>query len=411
MNVISNSYGQNINVLFIGNSYTYVNNLPQTVADIATSMGDTMTFDSSTPGGYTLNLHSTNITTLTKINSQPWDFVVLQEQSQLPSFDPSQVNTDVFPYARKLDSLILVNDSCTETFFYMTWGRQNGDASNCASYPPVCTYNGMQQRLRDSYVQMAIDNHASVSPVGVAWKRFRDTYPAISLYQPDESHPSVHGTYLAACVFYSSLFHKSSVGSSFITPGISASDAYSMQLIASSVVLDSMSTWQGNGDVPLASYNSIPSGSTLQFVNTSINSLNYYWNFGDGNFSTNINPMNTYTLDGEYVVTLIASNDCFSYSVSDTISVNSTSITDADKSRIILFPNPVRNEFEINFKDEKFEKINLMIYNSVGQLVFSKYYHDGSKIQEKILYPSGLYFISIWSDSRLILTQKVTVEQ
>jgi hypothetical protein len=131
--------GQTTNVLFIGNSYTFVNNLPQTLTDIALSKGDTLMYDISTPGGYTLNLHTTNATTLSKINSQAWDFVVLQEQSQLPSFSPVQVATDVFPFARHLDSLILVNDSCTETVFYMTWGRKNGDLSNCAVYPPVCT--------------------------------------------------------------------------------------------------------------------------------------------------------------------------------------------------------------------------------------------------------------------------------
>lgn len=413
LNVISNSFGQNINVLFIGNSYTYVNNLPQTVADIATSMGDTMTFDSNTPGGYTLNLHSTNVTTLAKINSQPWDFVVLQEQSQLPSFDPLQVNVDVFPYARKLDSLILVNDSCTETFFYMTWGRQNGDASNCASYPPVCTYNGMQQRLRDSYVQMSIDNHGSVSPVGAAWKRLRDTYPTINLYQPDESHPSVHGTYLAACVFYSSLFHKSAVGASFISPGISASDAYAIQSVASSTVLDSMAIWQGNGDVPVANFNFVSTGSTIQFLNSSLNATSYNWNFGDGNFSTNTNPMNTYSVDGQYTVTLTASNNCLSYSVVDTIMVNSTSIFDDGKNiSYEFFPNPVQNEFCISFKEKVFPAIHLKVYNAIGQLVLNKNYKDVYTVRERIGdLPAGLYSVVLYSDDQVVVTQKMLVEK
>jgi hypothetical protein len=83
----------------------------------------------------------------------------------------------------------------------MTWGRENGDQDNCANYTPLCTYDGMQQRLRESYVQMADDNNAIVVPVGMAWKYVRDNYPEIDLYQSDESHPSVEGTYLAACTF------------------------------------------------------------------------------------------------------------------------------------------------------------------------------------------------------------------
>ena len=64
-------------VLFVGNSYTFYNNLPQLVADIALSLGDTLIHDSSTPGGATFNAHSSNSQTLSKISQQQWDYVVL----------------------------------------------------------------------------------------------------------------------------------------------------------------------------------------------------------------------------------------------------------------------------------------------------------------------------------------------
>ena len=81
------------NVLFIGNSYTYVNNMPQMIADIATSLGDTVTHESSTPGGYTAQQHTTNSTTTGKISQGGWDYVSIQCQSQEPSFSPAQVNS------------------------------------------------------------------------------------------------------------------------------------------------------------------------------------------------------------------------------------------------------------------------------------------------------------------------------
>src|SRR4030095_16902448 len=130
-------HAQVTKVLFIGNSYTYVNDLPLLVHDLALANGDTIIVDSSAPGGSTLEMHCTNATTISKIYSQQWDYVILQEQSQLPSFQPSQVLTDVYPFAAQLDSMIHNNNPCTETVFYMTWGRKNGDASNCASYPPI----------------------------------------------------------------------------------------------------------------------------------------------------------------------------------------------------------------------------------------------------------------------------------
>jgi len=63
-------------VLFIGNSYTAVNNLPNTLLNLALSMGDTILVDNNTPGGFTFNQHSTNATTLAKIQSGNWDFVI-----------------------------------------------------------------------------------------------------------------------------------------------------------------------------------------------------------------------------------------------------------------------------------------------------------------------------------------------
>ena len=118
---------QNLNqqkkVLFLGNSYTSVNNLPEMTRVLALSASDTLIYDSNTPGGHTLEGHFGNVTSTGKIAQGTWDFVVLQEQSQRPSFPDEQVEVEVFPFARKLDSLINISNPCTETMFYMTWGK------------------------------------------------------------------------------------------------------------------------------------------------------------------------------------------------------------------------------------------------------------------------------------------------
>ena len=214
-------------VLFIGNSYTYVNDLPALLSNVAQSAGDSVIYDSNCIGGSTLQLHSTNSTTLQKIAQGNFDFVVLQEQSQLPSFPLSQVQTSVYPYAITLDSLINVANSCTETVFYMTWGRKNGDASNCPNWPPVCTYSGMDSLLRLRYMQMANNNNAIISPVGAVWRHIRNNYPNIELYNADESHPSLEGSYAAACTFYSILFRKNPSQISFIST-LDSTDASNM---------------------------------------------------------------------------------------------------------------------------------------------------------------------------------------
>ena len=98
---------QQTNVLFIGNSYTYVNDLPNTLRQLALSLGDTVDVASSAPGGFTFQMHSTYAPTLTAINSQQWNYVVMQEQSQIPSFPQAQVATDCYPYAAQLVDTML----------------------------------------------------------------------------------------------------------------------------------------------------------------------------------------------------------------------------------------------------------------------------------------------------------------
>lgn len=203
------AFSQEKRVLFIGNSYTAVNNLPNIFQEVVESTGDTVFCKQNSPGGYRFQDHVYNSTTNRLLREGNWGYVVLQEQSQLPSFPIQQVQQEVFPYARALDSLINhFNGPCVETVFYMTWGRKNGDQQNCPVWPPVCTYEGMDSLLNLRYMMMGYDNNAIVSPVGAVWKYIRTKHPEIELYSSDGSHPSPEGSYAAACTFYSTIFRK-----------------------------------------------------------------------------------------------------------------------------------------------------------------------------------------------------------
>jgi hypothetical protein len=312
-------------VLFVGNSYTAANNLPQMLSDLASSKGDSVVYASNVPGGYTFQLHSSDVITLGLIQSQPWDYVVLQEQSQRPSFPQSQVAVEVYPYARQLDSLIRLNNPCTETVFYMTWGRKYGDASNCAVWPPVCTYAGMQEQLRQSYLQMANDNAALVAPCGLAWQHSVGIDSSINLWVSDNSHPSVEGTYLNACVFYATLFRQTPVGASF-TAGLSSNVATHLQQVAHQTVFDSLTVWNIGDFDAKADFLMQPNGLTVQFLNTSQNATNALWDFGDGQSSTMLSPQHIYAQPGSYVVQLISGNACMQDTLSEPLALNSSGI-------------------------------------------------------------------------------------
>jgi hypothetical protein len=376
-------------VLFIGNSYTYYNNLPSLVSNIALSFGDTVNTESSTPGGASLFGHTNNSSTLSKINQQPWDYVVLQEQSQKPSLSPSFVSSNVYPYATQLVDAIYLNNSCTEPLFYMTWGRKNGDASNCTAYPPVCTYLGMQQRLRESYLEMGVTNSASVSPVGEAWKNFMEIDSITDLYTADESHPSIYGSYLAACTFYASLFRKSPIGSTFIPNPIDTTTANLIQNIASKTVLDSLSTW----NIFNANFTVDSSGNPFQCTNLSSNYDSLIWFFGDGNSSTDINPIHNYNSIGNFQIQLIiyTNEGCLSdtnyYSLNVPLSNN---LIEMKRYENYVYPNPTSNFVTINYPESS-EALIIEIYDFSGKLV--KTCHDN--YVDVSNFKRGLYFLKI----------------
>ena len=306
---VTTSAQDSVSVLFIGNSYTGVNQLPTIVNDIAVSLGDVLTFDSHNPGGQTLEMHAANATVYDKIDDNPWDFVVLQAQSQEPSFPDSQVDTQTLPYAIQLADSIYANNFCSEALFFMTWGRENGDPQ----WGPISTFEGMNSRLRSAYMRFADSVDGAVSPVGSAWKYVRDNYPSISLYTADGSHPSYEGSYLAACTFYASMFRKSPIGAPFVG-SLDPLTAERLQTAASMTVLDSLEQWNLR---PISEHTQamfshvFSAGTTVDFSNLSTKATNYMWDFGDGSaISTDENPTHNYTVSGAYSVALIAESPC-----------------------------------------------------------------------------------------------------
>jgi hypothetical protein len=385
-------------VLFIGNSYIYTNNMPQLLQQLATSMKDTLEYDQNTPGGYTLELHSTDATTINKIYAQNWDVVLVQEQSQRPAFDPSQVQTDTYPYARKIDSMINDNYACSETLFMMTWGYKNGDAGNCPFYPPICTYGGMQNRLRESYLEMADNNNANTAPVGAAWKMVRDSFPTIDLYSPDNSHPSLHGSYLEACVLYASMFHKNPLGSSYIA-GLPAADAEKLQRIAGRIVLDSIGHWQQHGNYAFSRYSYTKAANTVTFQNKSQKATTYYWNFGDGTNSTSTTPpAKTYTANGKYAVSLTASNSCHTESYIDTITIGPVNVTAKDLSASVQILQHMGGQVVMKFPvSHKFTE--LLVLDMSGRKVIHQFISLYSQVKLQ-LHP-GVYTYLLKGDKEV----------
>lgn len=335
--IASVSAQQTKRALFVGNSYTYVNDLPSMIANMAASVGDELHHTSSTPGGCTFQQHCAN-QSMNYIQQGGWDIVVLQEQSQYPSFPQEQVESEVFPYAAQLVNAIYASSPCAEPMFYMTWGRRDGDQQNAQYFPVLGTYEGMDSMLYERYMYMAQTNDASVSPVGRVWRLLRSEHPEIELYDRDGSHPSLAGTYAAACTFFAMMFHHDPAELTYRS-NLTEETAMIIRAAASQIVWStetSMIQPQWTRPLPTASLQNIGDSTIYLFSNASTNADSLVWLFGDGTSvatSADIDTIShSYTDEGDYTVTLVASRHCMTdtatllihVTISDTSSIDTT---------------------------------------------------------------------------------------
>ncbi|HVU87698.1 MAG TPA: DUF4886 domain-containing protein [Pirellulales bacterium] len=181
-----------IEMLFIGNSFTQRNNLPGLLAEMAAARGLHVGYDLISAGGASLRTHWNAGRAAKAIETGGFDYVVLQEQSTLPVKNAKRMAENV----RLFDDC--VKRASSKTVLYMTWARQN--------MPDA------QQAITDAYNSVGKELGAIVVPVGVAWQQYRARHETPNLYDRDQSHPTLAGTYLAACVFLASLLKKNPVG-------------------------------------------------------------------------------------------------------------------------------------------------------------------------------------------------------
>lgn len=402
---------QQTSVLFIGNSYIYTADLPGTFKDLALAGGDSVYHESSTPGGQTFEQHTTNPTTLNKIASRNWDFVVLQEQSQIPAFPPGQVAWQSYPFAEILVDSIKSNYACTEPIFFMTWGRRDGDQSNCGGYPPLCTFEGMNGRLRQSYLEMGADNDATVAPCGAAWHQMwvdNNTFWN-GLYAGDGSHPSAWGTYLNACVFYATIFRRSPVGIPYYS-NIGQQDAEDLQQLAEEIVLDSLSNWYiGHQDVISNPTYTLEAGLTVNFNSNSSNATEHLWNFGDGTSSSiEENPVHTYvsTSFSGYTVTHIAVSDCDADTNYLHIEFDPfSSITENPLKQVEVF---AANGM-LTIKNVLNSKVELTLVDLAGREVMNVFTDSRSTNIIQTSVNPGIYLVQL-SDGKQACTRKVFIQ-
>jgi hypothetical protein len=211
-----------VRVLFLGNSYTYVNDLPAVFRDLARAGGQNVETSMVANGGETLATHAASPASVNAISGSRWQFVVLQEQSEIPSLEADRQG-QMYPAARVLVGI--VRTAGATPILLQTWAHRDG-------WPDYgLDYGAMQAAVNQGYGAIGAELGVAVAPAGQAWQTVVHQDPSVALWQDDGSHPSAAGTYLVACVLYTRIFGATPVGIS-ATEGLSADLARTLQAAA-----------------------------------------------------------------------------------------------------------------------------------------------------------------------------------
>lgn len=193
-------------VLFVGNSLTYYNDMPDMVSRLAEEdPGARPLYAVSVTGpGWSLQRSARDAKLRRLLEEVNWDALVLQEHSGLASSSPSEVGAYSVPYAMQLQHMAAARGARTVVF--MSWlERYEGDLADQLEVP--------------------------VAPFGTAWNEALWRRPGIDLLADDERHPNKAGSYLAASVLYRALTGRSPTQSSF-GAGLPGTDARFLRQVA-----------------------------------------------------------------------------------------------------------------------------------------------------------------------------------
>ncbi len=207
-------------VLFVGNSFTYYNNgLHRHLRHLTWASGLLTPANSRmrimTISGGHLPEHAGGLERI--LAGDDWDVVVLQGHSLGPI---GEATAGPFRQAAR-DFAGMARARGARPVFYMTWAYSGQP--------------GMTTLLDEAYTDIGRELGAEVVPVGLAFARVTDERPDIELRIDDARHPTMAGTYLAACVFFAALYGQSPEGLDY-DAGLPPDTAAYLQRVASETV-------------------------------------------------------------------------------------------------------------------------------------------------------------------------------
>lgn len=200
----SSVFAQNkeLSVLFIGNSYTHMNDMPKIFNTLCEAEGLNVHVEKSALSGASFKVHSERNDLYETISSRPWDYVILQGYSRELTWDSSHIDSASIPYIDKIVRHIDLSNPNATKLFFMTWGYEDGFKER----EEIDTYDKMTDTIKNGYQYLGRKYNFPVVPVGVIWKEVKQD-SVIDLYAEDRAHPNKNGSYLIANTFFQSIFN------------------------------------------------------------------------------------------------------------------------------------------------------------------------------------------------------------
>ena len=395
-------------VLFIGNSITYYNDMPQTVRNIALQWGDSLSVTMYAPGGTGFANHVADPNVYNHFRTGSWDYVILQPgtgDSYGPPAGGASLATTVLR-GKKLRDSIYKYSPCAKVFLYEIAQGQKGST--------IASYVYTQDMILSNVTSIADSLYFGIVPAGEV---IRNTYLSDTtiLYSGvNDIHPNPLGSYGIACAFAAVICNKNTSILQYYN-GEDPLKCKKLQRNADSICANS-AKWRLGVYSPRAhfNFNQVAGNLSIQFQNTAVVMDSLRWAFGDGTNSSLPAPLKQYTNEGTYKVNLTTYKNGCTDSYDTLVSVGKGSPTSigtlSQAYNVSVYPNPVQDMLYIILPEYPVD-VSCAIYNLNGTAVFrEKLSRLKNDIDLKVL-PRGIYLIRIIDQQKqLYYNSKITLQ-
>ncbi len=392
--IVMNCKGQDTTkVLFIGNSFTSQNNLPALFSQIAQSTGDAVVVASHMPGGVSVgdisqgtSAHMNNPLVYSLIRSNNWDYLVLQDNQGRFCLNYGQFPSSslVIEGHIKIRDSLLFYHPCAHIIWYAGFGPKNG------YLPYASTGSALIDTIYQNYQFLRDTAGQIIAPIGPAFQKIISGYPSVNLWDTDDTHPSLNGSFLIANVIYTTIFKKSPILCSY-NPGLASNVDSLLKNTAYQTTFDSL-------------YNTGLLSSTPQISQTNNDLIvsgyqSCNWYFNDSPYASN-NGTATITQPGSYYAITTDNNGCTFRTFEQSYILTGLEENSLDRnSNSIVYPNPAQEYIHIKAPQDT----EIQILNIEGQLLHEIKINTQETTISLRNFSKGIYIIKIKDEKGIVI--------